>query len=1023
MNEYYYNFEDFLEKVDTLKPEVIELIRSHSNDFSQFGGPTPLMMAIFAGDEEAVDALIKSGERVNHYHPIIHSNLYFAIKCGNEKIVRMLHDAGAALFLGPDWRDLCADKAREENEKLIKLLVKSGTDMNTLEEEMLDEDSSDDETLEEDRCYGTYIEDAIYKGNIEMLKKMIDAGADVDFGSGDFTPLGLAVQIGNIEAVKLLLEAGAELKANYFNQGAWALGEPLFFTPLERALENQYYDIAKILIEKGDDIFLNGQGLPPIVLAFEQGQFELVDMMIARNLNVLTASLICKLMPLRYELIPYHGETLKYLVKKIPVFDEPDEQGVTPLFYACSIDNSFELVKILIDRGANVNFKNSSRMIPIDAAISNKSFDIARLLLDNGADLSLSKNSGLTNLLILIKNKNCSTEAEISIAAELLDAITGLGTDLNQAGNDGITPLLAAISQNNAGMLELLIKKGADIDQKDPGGRTPLMNAIINGHYQMAELLIGKEARLNISDNEGLTALHHAIMAKKLDLVKAIYLKGEVLKKSDAAFNDLFLLSLANNDDYLVECLLKEGADPNTCDQNGVPPICVISSNSVARSIIAARPNLNLKPAGKATLLHVVKSPLAAEYIIDNGLSRRQDIDLTDAGGRTPLHIAAETGNGALLKALVEKGASVNARDASGQTPLIKIIRWHISDHGSIELLLSKGSDANLADNEGMTPLHHALNLTRANDNHAKAAISSLIKYGANIKLKNNHGVSVLNFANSTGDFNLVNHIIKEAVRFNPNKTGVNSDIVEALTGHDIKSIRALSSFSNNDIPNDILFDSVKRADLILTSYLIACGAALGTSDRSGRSPLIIAIESMKMNIIELLLKNGALEETICSRCIDALKTILKKNRLDIVEAIVETGLDLNVFDSNDNTLMVWSIENMNDIRQVEFLINMGADINQANANGKTPLMTALKKKNREMVRLFIEKNAKVDQRDPRQAEMLETAIAEDQFELVEHLVKNGFSMSLRNSRGFLPQDHAISDEMKKWLEYNKLTV
>jgi ankyrin repeat protein len=70
-----------------------------------------------------------------------------------------------------------------------------------------------------------------------------------------------------------------------------------------------------------------------------------------------------------------------------------------------------------------------------------------------------------------------------------------------------------------------------------------------------------------------------------------------------------------------------------------------------------------------------------------------------DAQGRTALHIAAELANTGMMKELVAAGANPDAKDGSGDTPLV--IGWR----GVVSALIEGGADVNKQDKEGTTPL------------------------------------------------------------------------------------------------------------------------------------------------------------------------------------------------------------------------------------------------------------------------------------------------------------------------------
>src|SRR5215468_1715343 len=52
---------------------------------------------------------------------------------------------------------------------------------------------------------------AVYDGNIEEVRRLIKAGANVSLANNyGATPMGLAAEVGNAEIIKLLLDAGAD---------------------------------------------------------------------------------------------------------------------------------------------------------------------------------------------------------------------------------------------------------------------------------------------------------------------------------------------------------------------------------------------------------------------------------------------------------------------------------------------------------------------------------------------------------------------------------------------------------------------------------------------------------------------------------------------------------------------------------------------------------------------------------------------------------------------------------------------
>ena len=129
--------------------------------------------------------------------------------------------------------------------------------------------------------------------------------------------------------------------------------------------------------------------------------------------------------------------------------------------------------------------------------------------------------------------------------------------------------------------------------------------------------------------------------------------------------------------------------------------------------------------------------------------STNTDVNIKDALGRTPLHVAAEKGFAEIVLFLVENGAAVNVADTNGNTPLIFII--HKTRNLEItRRLLEKGAAVNAQNRTGETALMYA-----AWRGHSDI-VQLLLAHRADVSLKNRQGNTALTLAESKGHLKIV---------------------------------------------------------------------------------------------------------------------------------------------------------------------------------------------------------------------------------------------------------------------------
>ena len=180
----------------------------------------------------------------------------------------------------------------------------------------------------------------------------------------------------------------------------------------------------------------------------------------------------------------------------------------TPLLVMAAKYDQTDVVKLLLDRGASVDARNSLYLSTngresssaLEAAAAYGGIKTIRLLLNRGASMRrdypfviMGMAGGAVDTVRLLLDKGAAIEATAPC-------------DIDRR-----RPLMWAALHRHTNVVKLLLDRGANIEAKDYEGKTALMWAALTGHAATVELLLDRGAALNTKDNEGKTALMWAL--------------------------------------------------------------------------------------------------------------------------------------------------------------------------------------------------------------------------------------------------------------------------------------------------------------------------------------------------------------------------------------------------------------------------------------------------------------------------------------------------------------------------------
>ncbi|KLU81030.1 hypothetical protein MAPG_00125 [Magnaporthiopsis poae ATCC 64411] len=210
--------------------------------------------------------------------------------------------------------------------------------------------------------------------------------------------------------------------------------------------------------------------------------------------------------------------------------DHTDTPASMASLAAASSAGHSNIVKMLLERGADVNAQDSEYDNALQAASSAGHGEIVKMLLEKGAD----------------------------VKAEDVDRRT---------------PLWIAAGNGHEAVVELLIKNGAAIDQSDDSGHTPLSKAAGNGHEAVARLLMELGADKEAESRYRFRPLHYAARDGREGVTRLLIELGadKEAEKRDR-MRPLHLAAL-NGHKAVVKLLVELGADKDARDERGRTPL------------------------------------------------------------------------------------------------------------------------------------------------------------------------------------------------------------------------------------------------------------------------------------------------------------------------------------------------------------------------------------------------------------------------------------------------------------------
>jgi len=425
-----------------------------------------------------------------------------------------------------------------------------------------------------------------------------------------------AAMKGNRDAVRALLQRKADVNAPQLDGT----------TALHWAVRLDDLDLADMLIRAGAAVSAaNREGVTPLQLAALNGSAAMIERLVkaGADLNApLTASSDTALMMASRTGRP---DAVAVLLANGAALDARETWGGTTALMWAAAERHPAVVKILLDHGADPNAR--SYFVP---AANGRGFEGRTPVLDRPA--------------------------------------------VEEFASGWLTPLMFTAREGDLESARHLIAAGANVNAIAADGKDALGLAVFNGNYEVASLLIDSKSDVNHADTQRFTPLFWAVDRRNMEtapnfpwmvtsdplpLVRKLLDAGAnpnaLVDNTPRArmragsprivFATALMRAAFSADLELVKLLLAHGADPRIISKDGETMVEAAAGLGFIQGYTKGR--------SAAERLEVVK------LFVELGA----DVNQADDYGITPLMVAGNMGDTAVIQYLVDVGADLGAYD------------------------------------------------------------------------------------------------------------------------------------------------------------------------------------------------------------------------------------------------------------------------------------------------------------------------------------------------------------------------
>lgn len=448
------------------------------------------------------------------------------------------------------------------------------------------------------------------------------------------------------------------------------------------------------------------------------------------------------------------------------------------------------------------------------------------------------------------------------------------GGEVNARDEQGYTALMLAVQAGEDDTAELLLSNKANPQLLAPG-KTPLLMLAARSGSSALYRRIRALAPLSpqATDAAGRTLFHYACSGGNMLICNEILREGGQVCARDAAGHSCLTYAAQSGNPLLFYELINRGSNPRLLTRDGYD-LLMAAAQGGSPELVEAALNIGCSPLaadarGSTALMEAAR--YNAENVLDILLQAGADTEARDKEGATAAMLAAAVGNADAFYRL--GGRAAMAPDRHGRTVLV-----YAACGGNAALvsdLLLQGEDPAARDR---LPLRAAMMY-----GHTRAALE-IASYLPDIDREELHAIPI--------------HTFEDAIYFTgflAERCNIPADRARAATlAHQLRRAQQDASLLSGQDDSAYGHTLLQNTILInfpgLFAFLLEQGADTNAADRTGKTPLMTAIECGNLPAMQRLIEAGAKLDTLDDEGYSALMLAALNGWTAAFNLLLESG-------------------------------------------------------------------------------------------------------------------------------------